>query len=94
MVLEKSCKTCYHNYHKGHTNNKCPHILMCHNHDKWIPLTNGEYLRSMSDDELVWFLCGRFECTSGCIGYEHCEIGGKNGIRAWLGEPVKEDDYY
>lgn len=92
MKLEKTCKTCYHSYHNKHTNNICSHTLMCHNHDKWIPFTNGDYLRSMTDEELGRLLCNRFRCTPDCLGYESCEYG-KNGIRAWLGEPVKEDDY-
>lgn len=88
MKIEKSCTTCYHNYHKGHTNKQCPHILMCHDHDKWIPCTNGDYLRSMGDEELGKFLCDRFHCTTGCLGFELCKYG-NNGIKTWLGEPVK-----
>lgn len=92
MQLEKSCKTCYHNYHKGHTNKRCPHILMCHDHDKWIPCTNREYLSTLSVEDLSKWICNHHSCECRCVGYEKCHYG-HNGIQDWLQSPYKEEDY-
>lgn len=55
--IPKEYCTCYHHHHKHNDNIKCDHMLMCHDHDKWIPCTNGDYIRSMNDEELGRWLC-------------------------------------
>lgn len=89
-MIEKTCKTCYHNYHKGHTNGHCPHTLMCHEHDKWIPCTNREYLESLSDEEFAKWLWDHGLYHVCAKGKDYCMVG-KDGIIEWMGLPVSEE---
>lgn len=86
--MDKNCTTCYHNYHGKHTNNLCPHTLMCHEHDKWIPCTNGDYLRNvMTDADIAQYMCNRQDGCRGCGVYELCEQDG-DGFIKWLNKPT------
>lgn len=93
MAIEKSCKTCYHQYHNRHTNTMCRHTLMCHDHGKWIPCTNGDYIRQMDDKGLSRFLCnisckGNDGCYN-CIAMGNCYMS-TNGFAEWIGLPIDE----
>lgn len=57
-------------------------------------MTNAEWLRSLSDDELAEFLCyltyGRDGNCEDCIAGRLCKRG-CNGMAAWLQEEYIED---
>lgn len=69
----------------------------------WMPLpkppgemTNGDRIRTMTDEELSKFLCdfrtgsaGEHHCA-GCKAEEYCRTG-HNGMIDWLQQPAKED---
>lgn len=59
-------------------------------------MTNGEKIRSMTDEELVTFLMDFDTCThcenssvDGCT-YETCEEIGRTCLLDWLKQPVEE----
>ena len=55
-------------------------------------MTNREYLRSLSDEELAKEICKRVSCNT-CPGINGCEWRGArygNGVLAWLRENRKE----
>ena len=57
------------------------------------PMTNGDRIRAMSDEELAQFMCKTFMCQiNNCPGAELCTAGdGKaNGMLKWLRQPVGE----
>ena len=95
MQIEKKCTTCYHNHHNKHTVAVCRHALMCHEHDKWIPCTNGDYIRQMNNEDLAGFLCdisengGETGCLS-CIATTLCSMK-SNGMTKWVGEPIDRE---
>lgn len=91
--IPKECWTCYHHHHKNNDNIKCNHTLMCHEHDKWIPCTNGDFLRMMSDGKLGKWMCDHNRCNTDCVGMAMCG-NGNNGIVKWLGETLKPNDFY
>ena len=85
-MIEKTCNTCYHYYHNKHTVAVCRHALMCHEHDKWEPCTNGDYIRNcMNDEELVTFLCETSTCQGDCPVRYKCTCE-NNGYKAWINE--------
>lgn len=48
------------------------------------PMTNQEWIQSMSLGKLARFLClMQRECDEDCPGYEHCKAG-QNGMVVWL----------
>ena len=57
-------------------------------------MTNAEWLRSLSDDELAEFLCyltyGKDGNCEDCIAGRLCKRG-CNGMAAWLQEEYTED---
>ena len=96
MQIEKKCTTCYHNYHNKHTVAVCRHALMCHGHDKWIPCTNGDYIRQMTDCELAEFLCLCQISDNGDEGCEYCFATAycsqdHRGLIEWIGLPIDKD---
>lgn len=57
------------------------------------PMTNGDWVRSMSDEELAQFMCRTFMCQiNNCPGADLCTIsdGKANGMVKWLQQPVQE----
>ena len=50
-------------------------------------VTNADYIRSMSDEELKEFICSMFKC-------EYCdfELGERCGLLNWLQMPAEEAD--
>ena len=48
-------------------------------------MTNGEYLRSLSDEELGKRICDLFGGCNVCLASEHCSVG-HNGLVAWAKE--------
>lgn len=86
--IQKECWTCYHHHHKHNDNIKCNHTLMCHEHDKWIPCTNGDYLRNvMTDEEIAKYLCDRQDGCMSCMVYDMCESDA-DGFIKWLKNPI------
>ena len=60
-------------------------------------MTNGDKIRTMSDQELAELMCKGRECTiDACLGFELCRTGdGKaNGLLKWLRKsiPIIKDD--
>lgn len=59
------------------------------------PMTNGDRIRAMTDEELAAFVCKRCQDCSPitCPGTELCNgaDGPANGMVKWLKQPVKED---
>lgn len=62
----------------------------------YVPPTNADRIRAMSDDEFSYFLCdfrtgsaGEHHCA-GCKAEEYCRTG-HNGMIDWLQQPAKED---
>lgn len=58
------------------------------------PMTNGDRIRAMSDEELAQFMCRVFMCQiNNCPGAEVCTTndGKANGMLKWLRQPEKED---
>ena len=57
-------------------------------------MTNGEWLRKLSDAELAEFLCylryGHDGSCYGCIMESMCKIG-CNGMSAWVGLEHEDD---
>lgn len=93
--MEKTCNTCFHYYHNKHTNSICRHALMCNKHDKWEPYTNGDWIRTASDDELAEFLCkttgnGMTQCGT-CIAADYCTFN-HTGYADWLKKRKESDD--
>ena len=93
--MEKHCETCYHHYHNKHTNTICRHALMCDKHDKWEPYTNGDWIRTINNEELARFLCklsGHYTCDNGyCIAKDYCH-GGSDAFYQWLNEAKEDED--
>ena len=57
-------------------------------------VTNADWIRAMSDDELAKWLCGISTaecCDISCPGRDLCERG-KNGMEKWLRMPYKTED--
>ena len=80
--MEKKCTTCYHHYHNKHTMTICRHALMCNNHDKWEPYTNGDWIRTANDDELARFLTHVAKFV----------ISDDNHFKWWVQERKENDD--
>lgn len=58
------------------------------------PMTNGDLIRAMRDEELAQFMCRTFMCQiNNCPGAELCTTsdGKANGMVKWLRSPVKEE---
>lgn len=65
---------------------------VCIDFDERKPQTNGDRIRSMSDEELAAFLCKKFGCYSEtCPGIELCKPneGKANGVLKWLQQPAE-----
>ena len=68
--------------------------------DEWpdpVPMTNGDRIRAMSDEELAVWLCDLFSvdtCYTHCPGCDSCNDAGglSNGLKKWLQQPAKEDN--
>ena len=62
----------------------------------YIPMTNADRIRAVSDEELAKFLCNFRSCDSsehpcnGCQAEPYCMIG-HNGMIDWLQQPAEED---
>lgn len=57
------------------------------------PMTNGDWIRSMGDEELAQFMCRTFMCQiDNCPGAELCTTtdGKANGMLKWLRKPYQE----
>ena len=57
------------------------------------PMTNGDRIRAMSDEELAQFMCRTFMCQiNNCPGAELCTTtdGKANGMLKWLRHPAEE----
>lgn len=57
------------------------------------PMTNGDCIRAMSDEELAQFMCRTFMCQiNNCPGAElrTTNDGKANGMVKWLRQPAKE----
>lgn len=54
-------------------------------------MTNGEKLRSMSDEDLAWFLCGLIDADfcGECPATDFCHSG-HNGFETWLKKEADE----
>lgn len=56
------------------------------------PQTNADRIRSMTDEELAKFFCGRLDCYGGdCPGKHLCRPG-NNGLVEWLKQPAEVDN--
>ena len=63
-------------------------------HWKRIPMTNGDKIRAMTDEELAEWLCDSSDCYLGrCIAFELCRsgVGKANGMKKWLQQPAEDD---
>lgn len=94
MRIKKNCRTCYHKYHKKYYKELCDHVLECQPNKnqvppKWIPCTNGDYIRSMNDEELGRWLCDTGDCSPYCAGYSICGNGEK-GTTIWLTKEMED----
>ena len=59
-------------------------------------MTNGDSIRSMTDDELAAFLCDLFandehELCEDCFAEKYC-LAGRNGFLDWLKEESNAKD--
>lgn len=53
-------------------------------------LTNGDRIRSMTDEELGKFMCSRLDCYgSDCPGKHLCHPG-NNGLVEWMKKPAED----
>ena len=52
-------------------------------------MTNLEYIRTLSEDELAKILCNMTECYK-CLARDYC-ISGHNGFIDWLKEESDEE---
>lgn len=55
-------------------------------------LTNGDLIRSMTDEELAKFFCGRLDCYSGYCPGKHLCRPGNNGLVEWMKQPAEVDN--
>ena len=56
-------------------------------------MTNGDFIRQMTDEELAEFIAGRRTCDTCCIDLTRCitTANCKGGVLAWLRNEVDED---
>ena len=72
-----------------------PGETVVHCGDYKPPMTNGDRLRAMSDEELAVWLCDLFSvdtCYTHCPGCDSCNDadGTSNGLKKWLQQPAEE----
>ena len=92
--MEETCTTCYHHYHNKHTMTICRHALMCNDHDKWEPYTNGDWIRTASNEDLAQFLCSVSDCSI-CAAYWKCSkenVYNEYGYEMWLNDRKESED--
>ena len=53
--------------------------------DKYAPMTNADRIRSMTDEELAYYLCDISKCESGyCPAYDTCMRTEYGTMKKWL----------
>ena len=87
------CKRCsgkgyiYVTYSEGNTGTATSHICpeCCGAGVQFVPSTNADRIRAMSDEELKEFICSILQC-------EFCKFEGWGGceLLEWLKQPVEE----
>lgn len=55
------------------------------------PMSNADHIRSMTDEELEYFLCKTLKTDCGkCFAKEYC-YNAHNGFEDWLKQPYEGD---
>ena len=88
------CKRCsgkgyiYVTYSEGNTGSVTSHICpeCCGAGVQFVPSTNADRIRAMSDEELKEFICSILQC-------EFCKFEGWGGceLLEWLKQPAEEE---
>lgn len=78
------CKTHSDNYGSGYEERDC---------EEFKPITNGDRIRSMSDEELARLLCEKNKYCITCEGREFCVYDEEkaNGLIKWMEQEVNDD---
>ena len=91
MGMEKKCENCGTEITKEYCEG---YPEVCEHWTPKKPMTNGDRIRAMSDEELAKFLCRLIPgdaCSLKCPANDMCRPN-RNGLIAWMNEPYKEDD--
>ena len=59
----------------------------------YIPMTNSDRVRAMSDEELAEWMCSLMTaecCDQRCPARDICNLG-DNGLVKWMKQPAEED---
>ena len=94
MSKRTTCKRCsgkgyiYVTYSEGNTGTATSHICpeCCGAGVQFVPSTNADRIRAMSDEELKEFICSILQC-------EFCKFEGWGGceLLEWLKQPAEEE---
>ena len=100
MTKEKNCGNCA-KYIQHFRHKDCGACRVSHypdntesapSHWEAKPMTNGDRIRAMTDEELARFICNKYtECI--CPGAYMCNArdGKANGMVKWLKQPVEDE---
>lgn len=94
MPKNVKCKDC---------NNLNPHVWWCEkvldspdtellrDCQHFCQKTNGDHIRSLSDEKLALFICKMMDCYDGTCPGKHLCHPGHNGMVEWMKQAASED---
>jgi hypothetical protein len=82
--MSRSCEECRHS-EKGSNEEPCIECSQRYT-NKFEPMSNFDYLKSLDSDGLAEFICKHMDVCGLCPGAKYCvHDGGKaNGLKKWM----------